>query len=930
MAKEMIISSSAHEKKIAIVEDGIVTEYYVERSDETQGIAGSIYKGRVMKVLPGMQSAFVDIGLERDAFLYVSDFFEEEGLEEFEEIAEVKDTKRVDFVKQDVEEKRPQLLQEQKEPQLVASPAALEQESLEEELEDISFIGDNSFIDEVEDLSEVPSEITADVEIEDESLQPEKVAEGVPERVHERVEDSLEQEGKEPESIEDTEDDYDLVLATDELLHRENISLPQPQYTPPASSFIRIQDDETEEPALSETEVGEVVETVISQPDTPEIGEASTAEALVTTEAVETSLEATAVAEEPEVTGKKKRGRSKEKEPVKKKAPAKKRGRKAAAEEVVEPVVEAESAEAQAVYERIIDDEIEDEEAGELLKDALVQQKIVEQIRKAEFEVSLVPVEEPEVRVGSLQGHIQASANFERVVDDSASEEKIADVTSEKSEDVVEQDDESKLSDDLATDGGESDESRSAKFRSDQHQGRQDFSMRRGGGRRRGRRGGSGGSSRPPMAHQSDENLEKSEPPSKDLPINRHHQPVISELLHEGQEIMVQIAKEPIALKGARITSHIALPGRYLVYMPTVNHIGVSRKIGSDSERLRLKRIILSIRDKEKPSGGFIVRTACEGHTEQELHDDMMYLVRTWQDIKRRSERTKAPSLVYRELDLVQRSLRDLLSEDMASIRIDNETEYAQIVDFVNRFQPKLVKRVKLYTWQKPIFEEYGIQEEIDKAIKPRVWLRSGGYIVINQTEALVAIDVNTGKFVGRSNRLEDTITKTNLEAVKEIVRQIRLRDLGGIIVLDFIDMEERKNRLRVMQALEQELKADRAPSKVLQFNDFGLVAITRKRVRQSLERTLCSPCPYCEGSGLVKSPQTVCYEILAEARRIAAETEIHPGTEIILRINNEVAEALRGSERKVLSEIEAHFGCSIKIKGDAGVHQERFDFAIV
>ncbi|MBL8148599.1 MAG: Rne/Rng family ribonuclease [Blastocatellia bacterium] len=454
--------------------------------------------------------------------------------------------------------------------------------------------------------------------------------------------------------------------------------------------------------------------------------------------------------------------------------------------------------------------------------------------------------------------------------------------------------------------------------------------MRRGGGRRRGRRGGSGGSSRPPMAHQSDENLEKSEPPSKDLPINRHHQPVISELLHEGQEIMVQIAKEPIALKGARITSHIALPGRYLVYMPTVNHIGVSRKIGSDSERLRLKRIILSIRDKEKPSGGFIVRTACEGHTEQELHDDMMYLVRTWQDIKRRSERTKAPSLVYRELDLVQRSLRDLLSEDMASIRIDNETEYAQIVDFVNRFQPKLVKRVKLYTWQKPIFEEYGIQEEIDKAIKPRVWLRSGGYIVINQTEALVAIDVNTGKFVGRSNRLEDTITKTNLEAVKEIVRQIRLRDLGGIIVLDFIDMEERKNRLRVMQALEQELKADRAPSKVLQFNDFGLVAITRKRVRQSLERTLCSPCPYCEGSGLVKSPQTVCYEILAEARRIAAETEIHPGTEIILRINNEVAEALRGSERKVLSEIEAHFGCSIKIKGDAGVHQERFDFAIV
>src|SRR6185369_2906838 len=229
--------------------------------------------------------------------------------------------------------------------------------------------------------------------------------------------------------------------------------------------------------------------------------------------------------------------------------------------------------------------------------------------------------------------------------------------------------------------------------------------------------------------------------------------------------------------------------------------------------------------------------------------DDMRYLLRTWAEVRRKAERGRAPSLVHRDLDLVQRILRDQLSEEFTAIRIDNEIEYARIVEFVNRVQPKLVKRVKLYTGGQPILEKYGVQTEIDKAVRPRVWLKSGGYIVINQTEALVAIDVNTGKFVGKSDKLEDTITRTNLEAAKEIVRQVRLRDLGGIIVLDLIDMEERKNRQKVMMALQQELSHDRSPSKILSINDFGLVAITRKRVKQSLERTLCAPCPYCQGA---------------------------------------------------------------------------------
>ncbi|HBB89622.1 MAG TPA: ribonuclease [Blastocatellia bacterium] len=410
------------------------------------------------------------------------------------------------------------------------------------------------------------------------------------------------------------------------------------------------------------------------------------------------------------------------------------------------------------------------------------------------------------------------------------------------------------------------------------------------------------------------------------------HQPTITDLLREGQEILVQIAKEPIAKKGARITSHIALPGRFLVYMPTVEHVGVSRKIESDSERQRLRKLITLIRGTEDiPSGGFIVRTAGVGISEADLREDVRYLVRTWLDIRATAEKTKPATMVHKDLDLVQRILRDQLSDDFAAIRVDSEEEYEGIVEFINRIQPRLVKRVKLYTRDRPILEAYGVQVEIDKAIKPRVWLKSGGYLVINQTEALVAIDVNTGKFVGRgSGRLEDTITRTNLEAVEEIVRQIRLRDLGGIIVLDLIDMEERRNRQKVMQTLQDALRNDKSPTKVLSFNDFGLVIMTRKRVKQSLERTLCAPCQYCQGAGLIKSPQTVAYELLEEARTLGkAMNGDKTNKQATLRIHPEVAKALRSSERDVLNEIEEYLG-PVDINSDPMVHQEQFDFAFI
>jgi Rne/Rng family ribonuclease len=398
---------------------------------------------------------------------------------------------------------------------------------------------------------------------------------------------------------------------------------------------------------------------------------------------------------------------------------------------------------------------------------------------------------------------------------------------------------------------------------------------------------------------------------------------LISEMLKPGEEIVIQIAKEPLGKKGARITSHVALPGRFLVYMPTVHHTGVSRKIISAENRSRLRRLVSE--GSVNYPGGFIVRTAAGGATDEEIRADIDFLGKTWNEIKQRSEERKAPSLLHRDLDLVERMLRDYVSDDFTAIWIDTEEEYGKVVEFVNRFQPKLVNKVKLYTKETPIFEEFGIQHELDKALRAKVWLKSGGYIVINHTEALVAIDVNTGKFVGKgSTRLEDTIVKTNLEAVKEIVRQIRLRDLGGIIVVDFIDMEERRNREKVLSALQQALEQDKAPSKALSFNEFGLVCITRKRTKQALERVLCQPCPYCTGSGMVKSIPTLCYEIQAEARKMAAADPESPS--LTLRVHPEIAKALKTRESMLIDELEQNAHKHVIIQSDATLHWEQYD----
>ncbi|MBP1634567.1 MAG: ribonuclease, Rne/Rng family [Acidobacteria bacterium] len=398
----------------------------------------------------------------------------------------------------------------------------------------------------------------------------------------------------------------------------------------------------------------------------------------------------------------------------------------------------------------------------------------------------------------------------------------------------------------------------------------------------------------------------------------------IEDLIREGQEIIVQVAKEPLGTKGARLTSHVTMAGRFLVFMPTVDHIGVSRKIESREERARLRGIVRDFREQHGFTGGVIIRTATGGRPPEDLTADLEYFQRIWGEVRQRADSARAPAVIYREQGLVTKLLRDLLSEDYSAIRLDDPQEYQQSRDLVQRLMPAMTGRVSLYQKPFPIFEEYGVQSEIEKALRSKVWLKSGGYIVVNQTEALVAIDVNTGRYVGKKNgRLEDTIVKTNLEAVKEIVRQIRLRDLGGIIVLDFIDMEEKKNRQKVLQAMELELKKDRSPSKAVAVSDFGLIIITRKRVKQSLERTLTEPCPYCSGSGVIKSTSTICYEILDEVRKIGPELD---GPGVVLRVNPEIARALEGEESGVLRELRETIGKDVTVRPDSLLHHEQFD----
>jgi ribonuclease G len=410
--------------------------------------------------------------------------------------------------------------------------------------------------------------------------------------------------------------------------------------------------------------------------------------------------------------------------------------------------------------------------------------------------------------------------------------------------------------------------------------------------------------------------------PAEGTPNEHPPLPPIEDLLQEGQEILVQVAKEPIGTKGARITSHISLPGRHLVYMPTVDHIGISRRIEHDEEKDRLRQIVEQIRP---PGTGFIVRTAAEGKSEEDLHADMEFLVGLWQDIARRRENRRAPLLIHSDLDVTSKVLRDILTEDVDRIVVDTQEEYDKIVRFIGTFMPRLKYVIELYDDDEPIFDAFGLEVEIARALGRKVWLKSGGYIIIEQTEALTAVDVNTGRYVGKHN-LEDTILKTNLEAVREIAFQLRLRNIGGLIIIDFIDMEKELHREKVHSALEEALKNDKAKTNILKISELGLVEMTRKRVRESIGRTLCEPCPYCEGKGYVKSRTTVAYEIFRELRR---EIRDLPGYRLTLLVHPDIASLLYDEERPGVEEIERRFEKQIAITARQGFHIEQFEIMV-
>ncbi|BCG45395.1 Ribonuclease G [Citrifermentans bremense] len=396
----------------------------------------------------------------------------------------------------------------------------------------------------------------------------------------------------------------------------------------------------------------------------------------------------------------------------------------------------------------------------------------------------------------------------------------------------------------------------------------------------------------------------------------------IEELLQEGQELLVQISKEPIGTKGARITAHISLPGRHLVYMPTVDHVGISRRIEDEAERERLKEIV----DRIKPvGGGFIVRTVSDGKSEEDLVADLHYLTKLWDEIAKKKDNAGAPTLIHSDLDVTQKVVRDILTESVERIVVDSKPEYDKIVQFISTFMPKMKYSIELYDEEEPIFDHFGLEVEISRALGRKVWLKSGGYIIIEQTEALTAIDVNTGRYVGKHN-LEDTILKTNLEAVKEIAYQLRLRNLGGIIIIDFIDMEKEVNREKVYGALEEALKSDKSKTNILKISELGLVEMTRKRVRESLGRMMCEPCPYCEGRGYVKSKISVCHEIFRELRREMLDIR---GTKVMLTVHPQVADLLYDEERRGLEELEKNFKKRITVRAKPGFHQEQFEVAV-
>ncbi len=845
MAKNLlVINVDIRETRVALIENGIIAELHIER-ETSRGTLGNIYLGKVSRVLPGMQAAFIDVGLERAAFLHVEDLIRPDDFEAYlsghrHAAAGARSSGGGASTDED------------RSSGPTAEDAAIEEAEAAAEAEEHDAL-------EAHAAEEATEEVTVDESLVARDVEPDR-------EVRIELPTALE--------VADTGDD-EVLVAVDEADSSEDVEAEASDEEPEAS------DDEAEPD---------------TQDDAPEaVVEAAGAEA-AGAEAADADADADAEDDDAEAAAEAAASAGAEQESAEGGAPL---------------AVEAAAGEAGVAVEgaKPEDDLLMPRARGRRRggRDARVRRSRSTRESRPEVE-GTVAAKAPEAPSALPEGAAREPA----VAREGAPRE--------------------------GRQGGGRDSNRQGGGRDSNRQGggggrdnnRQgggggrDNNARAGGNRdgrsRSSERSGSGGSSsrdaRPSGGRDAGKRGSHHEPPrvSKTTPIR--------EVVREGQEVLVQISKEPIGTKGARVTSHISLPGRYVVYLPTVDHVGISKRIGSDRERSRLREAMEAMKP---PQGGLIVRTVAEGLTKKQLKADVGYLVRLWgQVVEKRETGVRAPACLYTELDLVLKTARDLFTDDIEKIVIDSAEEYHRLRRFVEVFMPERVDAIELYEGQEPIFDAYGIEDEIQRAQSRKVPLPSGGHLIIDQAEALTAIDVNTGRFVGKgSTDLEQTILATNMEAVEEIAYQLRFRNIGGLIILDLIDMERAGNREKVRKRMEDLLAKDKAKTTLNRISDLGLIEMTRKRTRESLGRTVLEPCFYCDGTGQLQSKQTIAYEILRQIRR---ERMNLPGYIIIVNAHPAVIDLLKSDERVAVTEAERLFQRRLELIPRKEYHLEQFD----
>jgi ribonuclease G len=758
MGATLVINATGVETRVALVENGTISEFYLERKKD-KGIVGNIYKGRVVRVLPGMQAAFVDVGLEKAAFLYVSDvFYDPDFSEQQFDLTEGE--------QEDIEDTYP----EESEAEEAEAEAASQDGSTEPKPEGKPAEKPAEPTGEVKPVSEVPK-VEAKVE---------PLAEPAPVPVTEPKTEARPEPKTEARPEPKTE------------------ARPEPKTEPVLEPKI--------EPKID-------LAPIAPQPEEP-----VKAELPVPEEKIEAKSTAGATGDQP----------------------------------VHDSACVPEAAKADAPV------------AGDVASPTPAPTQAQANGEKHEGSDRPAEGERGELRTRDRGGRRRRRGGMSR------------------------------------REGRDRDEDREARDGRDQRGDR--------GDRDRGDRTDRGGD----RSEREERGNGREQKPQKKMAN-------IQDLLKVGQEIIVQVAKDPIGTKGARVTSHISLPGRHLVFMPTVDHVGISRRIERESERRRLREIV----DRLRPSGtGFIVRTVAENIANEKLEADAKFLISIWNTVGSKKDKLGAPAILHPDLDLALRATRDLFAQDVDQLVIDDRVEWDRIRSFLDIQDPALKERVTLHDGDEPIFDAYGIEHELQKAQQRKVWLKSGGYLIMDQAEALTAIDVNSGRYVGKKS-LEETITKINIEAAREIVYQLRLRNIGGIIIIDFIDMDKSQNRDKVFKALQDALGRDKAKTNVLKISELGLVEMTRKRVRESLGRTLNEPCSYCDGRGQLKSKRTVAYEIFREIRREATN---YKEATLVVNCHPDVGRVLQADERDELRYLMDRFNKSIHVRAQPSYHQEQFD----